>query len=69
MAASLSDVQGWVKRGKEQGAAYVISVCDTFDWDDYPVFVMPEDDLHAKKAEYDGVNMQRINEVIDLAEH
>lgn len=69
MATSYSDVQEWVKRGKERGATHVISVCDTFDWDDYPVFVMPEDDLLTKKAEYDGVNMQKINEVIDLADH
>lgn len=67
MAASYDDVQRWIKDGKEMGATHIISVCDTFDWDDYPVYVMPGSDLEEMKKHYDGTNMQRINEVIDLS--
>lgn len=48
------------------GAAYIISVVDTFEWDDYPVYVMPNENLAEKKKQYDGVSMQRINEVIKV---
>jgi alpha-L-fucosidase len=66
MAATQHDVERWIKTGKQKGATYVISVCDTFEHDDYPVYVMPEDDLDEVKKKYDGVNMQKINEVIKL---
>jgi hypothetical protein len=66
MTATFDDVEGWKKRGKEMGASYIISVCDSFDYDDYPVYVMPGENLEEKKKGYDGTNMQRINEVITL---
>lgn len=66
MAVSLQRFNEWKKKGKSQGAKYMISICDTFDHDDYPVYVMPEENLEEKKREFDGVNMQRINEVVTL---
>ena len=67
MAVSLEDVQGWIEEGKEKGATHIISVCDTFDWDDYPVYVYPHDDVDQKVSEYRGKSKQRVNEVIDLS--
>lgn len=66
MAANRKDVDRWIATAKEKGASHIISVCDTFDWDDYPVYVMPDEDLDEKKKEYDNVNMQKINEVITI---
>jgi hypothetical protein len=68
MAVTRIEFDNWVKRGKKMGATHLISVVDTFDYDDYPVFVMPEDDLEEVKSKYDGVEMQRINEVIELSD-
>lgn len=60
-------VQDWVSRGKEMGATHLISACDRFNYEDYPVFVMPEQDLAEVRKEYENNdNMQSINEVIDL---
>jgi hypothetical protein len=67
MAASLADIAGWWDRGKEQKAAYMIVVCDTFDHDDYPVYVASGEDFWKKHAEHDGQNMQRIMEVYDFS--
>jgi hypothetical protein len=67
MAATAQDVQDWIKHGKLQKATHIISVCDTFDWDDYPVFVLPNENVDEVKLKYDGKNMQKINEIIDLA--
>ncbi len=63
MAASTEDIERWKERAKKIGATHIISVWDTFDNDDYPVYVMPEEDLEERKKKYDKVNMQRINEV------
>ncbi len=68
MAASREDVDEWIEEAKETGARYIISVCDTWDWEDFPVYVMPDEDLEEKKKEYNGVNMHKINEVITINE-
>lgn len=51
---------------KELGATHVIVVCDSFSYEDYPVFVYPGESVQSKKSKYDGHNMQRIMEVIEL---
>lgn len=66
MAATKEDVDRWIETGKQKGATHIISVCDTFDYSDYPVYVMPDEDLEKRKKEYTGKSMQRINEVIPL---
>ena len=67
MAAMLGDIKGWLKRGQEKGATHVIVVCDTFDYDDYPVYVMPDENVREVKSRFDGKNMQRIMEVYNLS--
>ena len=67
MAASREDIRGWLNRGKDNGATHVVVVCDTFDHDDYPVFVMPGQDARAVADEHNGKNMQRVMEVYNLS--
>lgn len=59
-------INEWVKSGKQMGATHLISVLDSFSYVDYPVYIMPQDDLFEKRKQYDNVGMQRINEVIEL---
>jgi hypothetical protein len=66
MAATRKDVDRWIKTAKTMGATHIISVCDTFDFDDYPVYVLPNENLDEKKEKFDDVNMQKINEVITI---
>ena len=66
MTATFQDVNGWIETAKEMGATHIISVCDTFDYDDYPVFVMPHENVDERKKEFDRKNMQRINEIIEI---
>lgn len=66
MATTKEDISGWIKNGKEQGATHMIVVCDTFDWEDYPVYVMPNEDVKSKYAHYNGPNMQKVMEVYNL---
>jgi hypothetical protein len=66
MGTSKEDIRRWIKSGQEQGATHLIVVCDTFDWEDYPVYVMPTDDVQKKYASYNGPNMQKVMEVYNL---
>lgn len=60
------EISVWFDRGLAQKATHMIVVCDTFDWDDYPVYVRADKDVREVAKEYDGKNMQKIMEVYDL---
>ena len=64
MAASREDVNRWIDMAKEKKTPFILSVCDTFDWDDYPIYCENTKELLEKHLTHDGVNMQRINEII-----
>lgn len=67
MAITRKDKEEWVERGIEMGATHIISVCDTFSYEDYPIFVMPGEDPNRESRKYHNKNMQTVNEVIDLS--
>ncbi len=67
MTASKEDVDYWIEMAIDMGATHIISVCDTFDYDDYPVYVMPMESLDEKLQHYRHASMQRINEIIEIA--
>lgn len=60
----------WLSPPKEKGVVYthVIIVCDTFDHEDYPVYVKAGESVKERFAHYNGPNMQRVMEVYDLTE-
>lgn len=68
MAASRTDISGWFDRGVEEGATHLIVVCDSWDYEDYPVFVKSGEDAREKASEYSGKNMQRVMEVYSLSQ-
>lgn len=61
------DIRFWLETARKQGASHVIVVCDTFDHEDYPVYVTPPQDVHEVKERYDNNSMQRIMEVYLVA--
>ena len=63
MTASLRDITEWVKVAQEKGATHLIVACDTYDHDNYPVFVMPGENVQEKVDHYSGHNMQVVDEV------
>jgi len=66
MTATKNDISRWFDEGVAQGMAHMIVVCDTFDWEDYPVYTSIEDFSKTYKK-YDGKDMQKIMEVYDLS--
>lgn len=67
MATSKEDIRGWIARGQEQKATHLIVVCDTFDNEDYPVFVTKQQNISEVYDAYNGKNMQRVMEVYNLS--
>ena len=67
MTATLSDIKGWLKRGEAQKATHMIVVCDSFEYDNYPVYVMEGEDVYDKAANYNNKDMQFIDEVYDFS--
>lgn len=67
MAASRQDIIDWFAEGVASDCTHMIVVCDTFDYDDYPVFVFANEDVHKVYEKYNGNNMQKVMEVYDLS--
>lgn len=63
MPTTRADIERWLDEGKSRGASHVVVMCDTFDWSDYPVYVMPgQNPRDFGKTE----NMQKPMECYDL---
>ena len=65
MGPSKSLLTSWFAYGVEHNYDYMIIVCDTYDYEDYPVYTTKED-FHLKYPEYNYTNMQKVMEVYDL---
>lgn len=63
MATTKEDIRRWFEAGKKMGATHLIVVCDTFDWEDYPVYVDKTEDVRRMFEKYNGKNMQKVMEV------
>lgn len=63
MIPTRSDLRRWLLSGKEKGCTHMIVACDTFSWEDYPVYVEQGQDVREVEAEYKGENMQKVMEV------
>jgi hypothetical protein len=61
-----SEIAGWFDAGVERSATHLIVVCDTYDWEDYPVYATSDADAVQKYNHHHGPNMQRVMEVYDL---
>lgn len=66
MAATREDIDSWIAEAISDNQEFIISVCDTFDWEDYPVYCKDKKELLLKYPHYDGKNMQKVNEIIQI---
>lgn len=63
MTTTRDDIRRWLDRAIKKGASHMVVMCDTYDWSDYPVFVMPGEDPKSKL----GGAMQKPMECYDLS--
>lgn len=66
MAATREDVNRWIKYAKENKHKFIISVCDTFDYEDYPVYCNSVQEVREALPHYTFLNMQKVNEIIKI---
>lgn len=64
MAASREDIRNWFRRGARAGHAYMLVICDQFEWEDYPVFVDTAEEASKKKRAPGAI--QKAMEIYDL---
>ena len=60
------EISAWFDRGVAQKATRMLVVCDTFDHEDYPVFVFTDKEALEQFEHYHMKNMQKVMEVYDL---
>jgi len=65
-AVTREEISEWFDEGVTKGATHLIVVVDTFDYEDYPVYVIPGENASAKYEEYNRKNMQSVMEVYCL---
>jgi hypothetical protein len=70
MAATKNEISQWFDNGvnNPEKPTHMIVVCDTYEYDDYPVYVNPSEDVQKIYEKYNGPNMQRVIEVYNLKE-
>lgn len=61
---SREEISGWFDRGVAEGKTHMVVVCDTFDWDDYPVYA--NDEQSARFIFSNPGSMQKAMEVYNL---
>ncbi len=66
MPLYIADLKRYFDKAQEIGATHVIIVCDTFDYGDFPVYVMPNEDVKKIQQEETDKPMQRVMEVYSL---
>jgi hypothetical protein len=57
------DIRAWLRERQRKDITHMLVVCDTFDHEDYPVYVTRDEDVRETYRKYEGKNMQRVMEV------
>ncbi len=66
MTVTKEEISNWFNIGVELKATHMIVVCDTFDYEDYPVYVQEDQNVHKIEKESDHAEMQKVMEVYCL---
>lgn len=68
MAATRQDIECWLQQGVASNSTHVVIFCDTFDWEDYPVYVQRGQDVLKVIEEHKKENhMDKVMEVYNLS--
>ena len=67
MAATQIDIRRWFETAKKQNATHLIVACDTWDWDDYPVYVDKSQDVRKEERRIQSSEMQKVMEVYNIS--
>jgi hypothetical protein len=63
MATTVIEISRWLERGVSKGATHVVVGCDMFDWTDYPIYVMPGEDVQKPVQDLRDGSLSKLMEV------
>ncbi len=67
MGTTREDIQRWLDQGLDMpSVTHMLVIWDTFDHEDYPVYVTEDQLCQEIFEEYDQKNMQKVMEIYDL---
>ena len=64
--ANRAQITKWFEQAKQAKAEFLIIVCDTFDYEDYPIFTNTGN-FDENFERHNGKNMQKIMEIYNLS--
>lgn len=56
-------IREWLTRDTVKKCTHMLVVCDTFSYEDYPVYVSKGESVKEIYAKFNGKDMQRVEEV------
>ncbi len=69
MAASMRTIQGWFLKGVDEGFAYMVVFCDTYDYTDYPKYYASAEEFDKGFPTDKASSMQSVMEIYDLNQY
>lgn len=66
MVTTKADIKRWFKHGMANNQKWMLIVCDTFNYEDYPAYAKDDSEFWDKYDHYDDNNMQKIMETYNL---
>lgn len=66
MSTTREEISEWFDLGVKEGATHMLIVCDTYDHDDYPVYIKPGQDPKVCSEQRNLGSMQRLMECYKL---
>lgn len=67
MATTQEEIKEWLEEAKRNGSTHMLVVCDTYDYEDYPVYVKKGQNCQDVVSAYHGKDMQRVMEVYSMS--
>lgn len=59
-------IREWLQKGIKSGATHCIVITDKFDWENYPVYVFPTQEVEKIETDYRS-DTQQVTEIYDLS--
>ena len=66
MTALREDIRQWFREGVSAGCTHMIVMCDTFSFENYPVYVFPDKDAREIAKKHSKASLQKMEEVYNL---
>lgn len=60
-------IHEWLQIGISKNATHLIIACDTFSYEDYPVYIDKKENVQEKYNEINASSMQKVMEVYNLS--